>query len=58
MSFTYYHQSRLLNSSGKGLYMQLLSAMFSGIDLKDGIIVLVPRHGFCTDCQDMGSAYI
>jgi len=38
--------------------MQLLSAVFSSIDLKDGIIVLVSRHGFCTDGQDMGSTYI
>jgi len=34
--------------------MQLLSAVFCSIDLKDGIIVLGSRHGFCTDCKDMG----
>ena len=34
--------------------MQLLSAVFCRIDLKDGIIFLGARHGFCTDFKDMG----
>jgi hypothetical protein len=34
--------------------MQLLSGVFCNVDLKDGIVVLGTRHGFCTNCKDMG----
>jgi hypothetical protein len=33
--------------------MQLLSAVFFSIVLKEGIIFLRARHGFCTDFKDM-----
>jgi len=36
------------------MVMQLLSSMFCSIDLKDGIIFVGARHGFCTDFKDKG----
>ena len=37
-----------------GTAMQLLSAVFYGIDSKDGVIVLACRHDFCTEFENMG----
>jgi hypothetical protein len=54
IEFNWLSSKLLINSSEKGAPMQLLSAVFCNIDLKDSIIVFVFRHVFCTDFKDMG----